>query len=300
MIQAPATNDARRALFDGSDVLGARKPNERRCCIRKSDGCACMSKRNGDCSRCYDKADNGFADPVEVEGPVRRAVQEQELNDGYNPTRPKADKLQYNPTRPIAEDLEYNPTRPRRVASEEAEAPVRRALLDGKQRLPFRYIEGQQRCCIRKVDGCACLSAKNGDCSACNEQAGGLLDPLDTSKSMGILINPEPNEEDIGCSADEQEECNENGGVVMIRGQDCSCAYPDDGDEEEVIAGPGRRALDADMDGTLGIVKEDRRCCIRKMVSGCLCMSKRNGSCERCDKRFPIGFSDPAEIEDPF
>lgn len=212
-----------------------------------------------------------------------------------------------------------------------AAAEQRRAVAPD---LSLGYIEGQKRCCIRTFDGCECMSRRSGDCSRCYRDGAldfreilGALAAEGEDKPEGPVINPVPKEEDIGCSVEEQKECNANGGIVFIRGSDCSCVYPEPGEDEAEIVGPGRRALapetqdaynptrpkegtydptrlpaaeadGADFEVALGIVEGQRRCCIRKS-DGCLCMSNRKGSCARCDEKHEPTFEDPAETEGP-
>merc|ERR1719498_1058595 len=58
-----------------------------------------------------------------------------------------------------------------------------------------------------------------------------------------VPINPKAPEKKIGCSYKEQKQCNDTGGVVLIRGSECTCVLfaPDD-EEPEKKDGPGRRA----------------------------------------------------------
>merc|ERR1719498_678241 len=58
-----------------------------------------------------------------------------------------------------------------------------------------------------------------------------------------VPINPKAPEKKIGCSYKEQKQCNDTGGVVLIRGSECTCVLfaPDD-EEPEKKDGRGRRA----------------------------------------------------------
>lgn len=85
----------------------------------------------------------------------------------------------------------------------------------------------------------------------------------------GTTITAErPNEEDIECDSEVMRACNEDGGIVIIRGSDCSCWTPPDADATGKLADGLDRREDTIDDIAAAIKKlpaADRRMLLREL-----------------------------------